>query len=340
MDDTRTAAAQAASAAPALLERVSWGSIVAGALIALAILTVLNLIGLAFGLYALDAEESDLGAGTAAWTMGIWWALSSLVALYVGGWVAGRLAGIPSGLIAGIHGAAVWALATLLGVWAISSATTAAFSGAAGLVREAAQGAGQVAPAAASALDPAIDVAADAFAEQLRQEGLPANQQEVRTAARDVFNQAISPAERQQLEQLAQRAAADAVTNPQAAQQELRQFMQQAFGANGVINEQDRAQAVSAMSQRLGVPEAQLRTTLDRWQQQFTDGQSLDQMMEQVQTRAAETTERSAGAVGSAALWTAIGLILALAAAAFGGMTGGPSAAATPFARGRGGPRL
>jgi hypothetical protein len=310
------------AAAPALLERVSWGAVIAGAVIALAILTVLNLIGLAFGLYAVDASSQNLGAGAAGTVAGIWWAISALIALFIGGWISGRLAGSPETTVAAIHGAAVWAGATLLAVFMVSSAVGAAFTGAAGLVGRAAQTAGQTVSVTYDAVDPVLGFAADALTEELRRNGVAVEPARVREEAGAVINQAISPQERQELQTLAQQAAAGAIQNPATARTEFRTLIDRAVGPNGVIGPEDRAQAVTALSQRLGVPEDQIRTTIDNWQAQFATGPEIEARIAELQTQAAQTTEETAGTIANAAMWTALGLILALLAAVFGGTRG------------------
>lgn len=113
----------------------------------------------------------------------------------------------------------------------------------------------------------------------------------------------------------------------------MQQFLEQAFGANGVIGPEDRAQAVSALSDRLGVPEDQLRQTIDNWQAQFTSGPGLEARINALQAETARTTDQAADAVGDAALWTALGLLVALAASIGGGITGRPKIAGAPHAR-------
>src|SRR3954447_16227771 len=74
--------------------RISWGAIFAGAIIALATQLVLTLIGAAVGLATLDPATGQNPSGT---TLGIgaavWLVISSLVSLFLGGYVAGRLGG-------------------------------------------------------------------------------------------------------------------------------------------------------------------------------------------------------------------------------------------------------
>ena len=333
MSDIRSSQV-AAVAAPAMLERVSWGAVIAGAVIALAVLMVLNLIGLAMGLYAVDATSQDLGAEGAAALTGIWWALSALLALFIGGWISSKLAGNPDPLVSGIHGAAVWAAATLLAIFAVSSAMSAAFTGAAGMVGRAAQAGGQTQAGAQTqsanplpALDPtdaALTLAARNLAEDLERQGIAADDDVLEQASAEALRQAITPAERNELSSLAQQAAASALQDPEAADAQFAQFTQRAFGASGVIDQTDRNAAAALIGQRTGATTDQVETMIAAWQNQYVAGPQLDGQIREWRAGAATDTDEAAGNVAGAALWTALGLILALGAAVGGGFVGRP----------------
>ena len=74
--------------------RISWGAIFAGAIIALATQLVLTLIGTAVGLATLNPETGQNPSGTTLGIgAGVWLVISSLVSLFLGGYIAGRLGG-------------------------------------------------------------------------------------------------------------------------------------------------------------------------------------------------------------------------------------------------------
>lgn len=103
------------------VSRISWGAILAGTLTALAVVFMLNLLGIGIGLTTIDPmTETDpfSGLGTGAL---IWMGLSNLVALFVGGLVAGRMSGLPSNSDGGLHGFLTWALFALISVYLITS---------------------------------------------------------------------------------------------------------------------------------------------------------------------------------------------------------------------------
>lgn len=99
--------------------RMSWGAILAGTIVALASWLFLNLLGLAIGVGGVHfSAESFEATHTGA---GLWTILSSVIALALGGYVAGRLCGAFSHLDSELHGLSVWALTTLLSALLLGS---------------------------------------------------------------------------------------------------------------------------------------------------------------------------------------------------------------------------
>lgn len=103
------------------VSRISWAAIFAGTLTALAVVSMLNLLGLGIGFSTINplTENDPLsGLGTGAL---IWLGVSNLIALYVGGLVAGRMSGYPSKSDGGLHGFLSWALFALVSFFLITS---------------------------------------------------------------------------------------------------------------------------------------------------------------------------------------------------------------------------
>jgi hypothetical protein len=91
--------------------RISWGAIFAGAFVTLAVFLTLQILGAGLGASALDLTGSrttsarSLGIGAA-----IWWFITGLIALFIGGWVAGRLGWRLNKLDRALHGLTMWSL--------------------------------------------------------------------------------------------------------------------------------------------------------------------------------------------------------------------------------------
>lgn len=144
--------------------RVSWGSIFAGAVLALAIQLVLTLIGVAIGLATLDPATGDSPSGASlGMGAGIWWCISSMISLFLGGYVAARLGGTFNGWL---HGLTTWGTVTMLTIVLLTTAAGTLVGSASGLANFAASNSDK---AAQVQLPPAIQQQLDRLQAQAGQ---------------------------------------------------------------------------------------------------------------------------------------------------------------------------
>jgi len=109
--------------------RVSWGAILAGAFIALAVFILLNTLGLALGVTVADRADADtLGMGA-----GIWSAATLLIALFAGGCVASRCSVGETKTEAMFYGVLVWGVFLFFATMAAAGVAGAGIAGAVGL---------------------------------------------------------------------------------------------------------------------------------------------------------------------------------------------------------------
>ena len=96
---------------------VSWPAVIAGAVVAVAVGAMLNLLGVALGAGAFNPYDLDGGdvEGFAA-AAGMWAVVANSIALFVGGAVASRAAKYADHHKGALHGLSVWALAFLLAI--------------------------------------------------------------------------------------------------------------------------------------------------------------------------------------------------------------------------------
>jgi len=124
--------------------RMSWGAIFAGLFVALAIFLTLQMLGAGIGLSAVDltggrvSSPSALGIGAAIWSFVI-----GLISLFIGGWVAGRLAVQPNGTERALHGFTVWGLFYIVMFWVVTTALGALAGGGLALLGKSASATGQ-----------------------------------------------------------------------------------------------------------------------------------------------------------------------------------------------------
>lgn len=109
-------------------DRVRWGPIIAGLVVALSTQLVLSALGAAIGLTSLSgsgAPRTDAGGIGSA--VGIWAIISLLISLFLGGWVTTRACGPMNRSTGLLNGAILWATTLAISAWLLSSGVSGAF---------------------------------------------------------------------------------------------------------------------------------------------------------------------------------------------------------------------
>ncbi len=127
-----------------------WSAVFAGTALALGLWILFQTLGMGLGLAAVDIDDTGnlkgIGIGT-----GIWTVIAPLIAMFIGAFLAGRLAGARDARVGAMHGSVLWALATVVGLWAVVSLVGALASGVAHVGGAAASATGAVVSGAAKA---------------------------------------------------------------------------------------------------------------------------------------------------------------------------------------------
>ncbi len=305
-----------------LLRRISWAAVIAGMVIAVAVQVVLSFLGTGIGMGTIDPMQySTPSAGALGTGAGIWWAVSSIVSLFAGGWVAGHLAGSPEKSDAVLHGLLTWGVATIITVYLLASLVGTVVRGGAAVVGKtaevAASGVGAVAGKAADAAADKIDssdFSLDNIKAQaqklLAQTGKPALQPS------SVASQASTAAD--QLTTAASQAGATG--NPPA--EDLSAVLQRIISAGkNTVEQADREALVNVVAARTGLSKAEAEQRADAWIKQYQEARvKLAQAKEQAEAKAREVADAAAKATSKAALGATVALILGAIAAAFGGL--------------------
>jgi hypothetical protein len=132
----------------AIVDRLSWGAIIAGAILGLVLQFGFNLLGISFGFAGMNPDrENSIGSELQDMTKEtlIWMGVSMLVALFAAGWVAGRFAGVPNSTDGLLHGVLVWALVMLVSILLLMTSLGRIMSGMTHLIGRGFNLAGQVA---------------------------------------------------------------------------------------------------------------------------------------------------------------------------------------------------
>ena len=119
-------------AVPRAGRRMSWGAVLAGVVVVLVVQMALMLLGLAIGTATIDPAGASPQASTLGISGAAWWLGATVISVFLGAWVAGRLACQPSRTDGMLHGVVTWAAATLVAIYLLSTAIGGLVGGAFG----------------------------------------------------------------------------------------------------------------------------------------------------------------------------------------------------------------
>lgn len=109
-------------------DRVRWGPIISGIVIALATQLILSALGAAIGASSIAGSGAPRSnAGGVGTSVGIWSIISLLISLLVGSWVAARACGPMNRSTALLNGAILWATTLALSSWLLANGVSSAF---------------------------------------------------------------------------------------------------------------------------------------------------------------------------------------------------------------------
>ena len=312
--------------------RAHWGAIFAGTVVALGVFVLLALAGIGLGLTIFEATEASPMNGSLT-TTAIWQFVSQLVALGIGGYTAGRLAGVLHPMGSMLHGATVWALTTLAGVYLAVQAIT----GLAGAAGSALSGLAGGASSAVSAVIPDDLSLPDVTLSNLSLEDLPQPVQDAlrengitpgnfQAEAQEAFRTVISQQEQAAITDQAGQTAQAIVTNPGNAAQEAEQFIEEIFGRGGVLGDEDRQEALAVMQNRFGLTPEEAEQYIEATQARAQELQSeAAAALEQARVEAVQAADAAADAAATAAWLAALASLIGLVAAVAGAAAGRPA---------------
>lgn len=173
--------------------RISWAAIFGGVILVVAVQLLLSLLGAGIGLGTVNTnsgttpDASSIGIGA-----GLWWVISSIIALGFGGYVAAWLAGIEIRWDGVLHGLITWGIATLLTLYLLSSAVGGIIGGGFSAIGSAASAAGSGVKDAAQPLAQAAGVSPDVIQQQTEAYLQPANPDPATMSPQDAQKQVVT----------------------------------------------------------------------------------------------------------------------------------------------------
>ncbi|PLZ97059.1 hypothetical protein CEN50_16415 [Fischerella thermalis CCMEE 5268] len=109
-------------------DRVRWGPIISGLLVAIATQLILSAIIAALGAGSIEASDRPRTiTPNVAGNVGIWSTIALLISLFTGGWVTTRACGPMNRNTALLNGAILWATTLAVSSWLLASGVTGAF---------------------------------------------------------------------------------------------------------------------------------------------------------------------------------------------------------------------
>lgn len=321
---------------------ILWGAVFAGAVIAMVVQLVLSVLGLAIGastINPLQEVNPVEGIGIGA---GIYWVVSSIISLFVGGYASGSLVAVQETRTRALHGLTMWGIATILfflllssGVGRIVGGTANVIGSGVGLMGDAVASA---APEVASAVGSQIDgQSVDLDLSQLREEA--------RQVLRETGDAALAPDSLQQrAEAVGEEAAAGAervATDPGSLGGELGSLIDRIEQeGREVINQADREALVNVVMERTGQSRAEASATVDNWEQTYQEAyqdasEAVQGAVADAEQSAREWGDAAASGIATAAWWTFFMLLLGAVAATMGAIVGSHDRTTTTTTRAR-----
>lgn len=321
---------------------ILWGAVFAGAVIAMVVQLLLSVLGLAIGASTINPlqEVSPVeGIGIGA---GIYWIISSIISLFVGGYASGSLVAVQETRTRALHGLTMWGIATLLFFLLLSSGVGRIIGGTANVIGF---GAGLMGDAVA-AVAPEV---ASAIGSQVEGQNIDLDLTQLREEAQQVLRETGNPAlDPERLEQRAQSVGDEATagaervaTDPGSLGDELGSLIDRIEQeGRQVISQTNREDLVNVVMERTGQSRAEASETVANWEETYQ--QTYLEAREAVQEAAAgaEQTARewgdaAASGIATAAWWTFFMLLLGAIAATVGAMVGRHDPTTTTITRER-----
>ena len=301
---------------------VSWRAIFAGVVCIISVVFLLNLLGLVFGFGTIEpTEESNPMSGVGTGSL-IWWIVSNLLALFVGGYVAARV-GVSfynkSGMVQGML---TWALYTFISAWLLTSAVGSIISGVGSTIGNVLSSGGQQQTSQTQNQNQTQQQ------DQMLNISLEQAKQKIYGLLEDTGKPALDPDrlenKAENVAQEAQQRTSNVAQNPGQIDNRVEQIFNNAGNVfDNSFEALDKQALVNVIVERTGMSEAEATNAVNSYVSQYENlvGET-DNLLEQAEQKAEEVAGNITQAIADAALYLFIALILGLLVAAMGGMAG------------------
>lgn len=306
-------------------DRISWSAILAGLVVALALHMAFSTLGIGVGAASIDAFDRKNPAKGIPTMLFVWMFASGLIALFVGGWVAGWSSGTTP-TDSAIHGVIAWAMATvvtlLLGMTSVGYAVG-------GMFRILGEGVSAGAKTAAAVVPNAAQMATDLIGENVPS----INWKSIKRDAEKLLSEVGEEAK-----ELAAVGAGNSEgehkkngqrnrTKSNFEREDVLELVEKSYGVvrDGLSNE-DRDGLKDALMSRMGVSEEDTEKTLKKWESSYAEAkQQYQRLSSQAEQTARDSADVATRAISQIAVWTFASLTFGMMIAGLGGYLGSPS---------------
>ncbi|MHC1765090.1 MAG: hypothetical protein AB9869_12450 [Verrucomicrobiia bacterium] len=268
----------------------------------------MSILGMGIGASTVDFTNDPPGRGMGIGAL-VWLAVSSMFALFAGGYVAARLAGMPRREDSMLHGLLTWGTQTLVVFLLLATALGNMLSGTAHMLGRglevAGQGVAQAIPEAVGGIGPMVQQGTG------QGQGGGVNWDAIKQDAQALLQRATGSA------------AQPSGTND--GSQAIQSALNDLFSSSGQATPEKREAALSALERYLGMSRPEAESKLAQWEQQYQQLRDrAGQASERVEQKAREVGDTAAKGISRAALGTFLTLVLGAGAATLGGASGRP----------------
>ena len=275
-----------------ILHSLSWGAIIGGTVAAIGIHILITALGVGAGLGTFTPRTDANPVTNFSIGAAVVWTIGALVALWFGGFVAGRFShSRPSGFV---HGILVWSLTLIITLLLLSMGT------------------GMILGGALKALGGGLGIAGKAVASSV---GGPASDGVKRGV--DQLGSFIDEA----VQSLPANAPAKTTTR---AKREIGFAVAKLFAPGNDITSQDnRTAAIKALTEYAEMSEADATKAVDAWITSYTQlKEELDSLKKTAEEKAREAADRAAQDLSRAAIWSFFALLTGLLVTTHGSTCG------------------
>lgn len=299
---------------------ISWSAVFSGAAVALALQSIFTLLGAGIGASSIDPYDRHNPVKGLPQGAVIWWLVTGLISLFIGGFVAGKLSGAvvePAGYevakgysaytIASLHGLVMWSFATILTFVLLATSAGALLGGMLKLAYDTVSGVGKAAVEGGSAMvSGGAEVAKGAI-----QAVVPGfNWDKIKREARALLRK--------------QGDGKEFVADPLRDDEELTSMLTSLYGkARNAVSNGDRESLVNAVAERTGRKKEDINKAVDQMEKTYQEvKKSAEEAAKLAEQKARDAAAETKKVFAQVAIYTFVALVVGLIVSTVGGGLG------------------